>query len=73
MATEQFFDQPMLVLARRISQSDCREEAYADGSVWEIGVATSVAQFNEIRSVAEITAKMCDDNEILDIWMEEAP
>ena len=67
------FEEPRLVLARRLSQSDCREEAFADGSVWEIAVVKNYAEFNQVRGCAEMTAKMCDDNEILDVWLEEAP
>jgi hypothetical protein len=67
------YDDPRIVMARRTSQSDCREDAYADGSVYELRAVKSYAEFCAVRSICEITADCCDGGEIMDIWMEDAP
>ena len=65
------FEIPKLVQARRLSQSDCREEAFIDGSVYTLATVNSFEEFCLVRQVAEIAVNMCDGNEQADIWMED--
>ena len=55
---------------RRPSQSGSREEAFEDGSAYELGTFATVEEFAALRQTVEAAVGMMGASETIDLWVE---